>query len=372
MLGQTNSQLSKININELLQLKYQSDSIYMSTNVTSPASLFGGDWEPINGSFLVAAGTNFVANSINTISKHTHSVDGCTLTTAMMPSHSHSETHYHPVQTGYRYITYNYSVVNTGVGEYTTSRNKTSSYNQPCVDSTSTDFTGTQYVENSSPATDAKGSNGSHNHGNTSETVTLPPYLVVDMWHKINYNLNNISLQSYTPQILLNLLYPIGYIYISFNNISPASLFGGTWVQLKDRFLLASSTEYILGTTGGSSTHTHSTSNHTLTLAETPSHNHTVNSHSHTPSTTGNHFLIFNYSTVQKGVAETYIPNAGGTNIGCCVNSTAVDFQGWGTTGGASATTDYQGGNGAHNHGDTGEGNSMPPYTTVYMWTRTA
>lgn len=52
-------------------------------------------------------------------------------------------------------------------------------------------------------------------------------------------------------------VYPIGSIYMSFANVSPAELFGGQWEQIKDKFLLASGDTYINGTTGGNSTHTH-------------------------------------------------------------------------------------------------------------------
>ena len=37
---------------------------------------------------------------------------------------------------------------------------------------------------------------------------------------------------------LLNLIYPVGSIYMNVNNINPAILFGGTWEQIKGRFLL--------------------------------------------------------------------------------------------------------------------------------------
>ena len=54
-----------------------------------------------------------------------------------------------------------------------------------------------------------------------------------------------------TPNIL-ELVYPVGSIYISANSTSPASLFGGTWEQLKNKFLLASGSNYEVGATGGS------------------------------------------------------------------------------------------------------------------------
>lgn len=61
--------------------------------------------------------------------------------------------------------------------------------------------------------------------------------------------------------------YPVGSIYMSVNDTSPASLFGGTWEQLKDRFLLAAGDTYSAGLTGGEATHT-------LTVSEMPAHSH--------------------------------------------------------------------------------------------------
>ena len=64
--------------------------------------------------------------------------------------------------------------------------------------------------------------------------------------------------------------FPIGSIYLSVNSTSPASLFGGTWEKIKDKFLLASGDTYSAGATGGEATHT-------LTIEEMPSHSHVEN-----------------------------------------------------------------------------------------------
>ena len=94
---------------------------------------------------------------------------------------------------------------------------------------------------------------------------------------------------------LLNLVYPVGSIYWSSNNTNPATLFGGTWTQIKDRFILAAGDSYSNGATGGAATVT-------LTVNNMPSHSHSftpsgsVSSHSHsfTPSgTVGSHSHSF-------------------------------------------------------------------------------
>lgn len=63
-------------------------------------------------------------------------------------------------------------------------------------------------------------------------------------------------------------IYPVGSIYMSVNSTSPASLFGGTWEQLQDRFLLGAGDSYAAGSTGGEAYHT-------LTIGEMPRHTHT-------------------------------------------------------------------------------------------------
>ena len=87
-------------------------------------------------------------------------------------------------------------------------------------------------------------------------------------------NLQNIT-DSTFKTTLLNFCYPVGSLYWSSKSTNPATLFGGTWVQIKDRFVLACGDTYkTVGATGGASTVT-------LTVDNMPSHNH-----SFTPSGT--------------------------------------------------------------------------------------
>ena len=51
-------------------------------------------------------------------------------------------------------------------------------------------------------------------------------------------------------------IYPVGSIYISAASTSPATLFGGTWEQIKDTFLLAAGDTYTAGETVGEAEHT--------------------------------------------------------------------------------------------------------------------
>lgn len=66
---------------------YPVGSIYMSVNSTSPAALFGGTWERIQDTFLLAAGTNHAAGSTGGEENHV-------LTVNEMPSHNHNYAQY--------------------------------------------------------------------------------------------------------------------------------------------------------------------------------------------------------------------------------------------------------------------------------------
>lgn len=101
-----------------------------------------------------------------------------------------------------------------------------------------------------------------------------------------------------------------GSIYMSVNNISPETFFGGNWEQIKDKFLLSAGDSYTAGATGGEV-------EHILTIDEMPKETLT------TP--------------INVRVASGTI--------------SAWDF------------SKYGGGQ-AHNN--------MPPYLVVYVWKRTA
>ena len=69
---------------------------------------------------------------------------------------------------------------------------------------------------------------------------------------------------------LMKLIYPVGSLYWSANSTDPSTLFGGTWTQIKDKFVLACGDTYsTVGATGGASSVT-------LTVNNLPSHNHSI------------------------------------------------------------------------------------------------
>ena len=119
--------------------------------------------------------------------------------------------------------------------------------------------------------------------------------------------------------------YPIGAIYMSTNSTNPSTLFGGTWEQIKDRFLLAAGDSYTNGATGGEASHT-------LTVNEIPSHNHGMDIRIH--------------------------QNNGGNK-----NMNRTTWSSSGDSGGQFST---------HNAGGGQSHNNMPPFVVVYIWKRTA
>ena len=70
-------------IAEIMLAIYPVGTVYISSNSTSPASLFGGAWENIGGRFLLGANATYTAGSIGGESEHK-------LTVSEMPQHNHA------------------------------------------------------------------------------------------------------------------------------------------------------------------------------------------------------------------------------------------------------------------------------------------
>ena len=85
--------------------------------------------------------------------------------------------------------------------------------------------------------------------------------------------LEQITSAGIDKQSVIDAVYPVGSLYWSSKDTDPSTLFGGTWVQIKDKFVLACGDTYkTVGATGGASSVT-------LSVSNMPSH-----SHSFTPS----------------------------------------------------------------------------------------
>lgn len=172
-------------------------------------------------------------------------------------------------------------------------------------------------------------------------------------------------------------LYPVGSIYMSVNNVNPSTYFGGTWVSWgAGRVPVGinandgdfNTVEKTGGAKSVSSSHTHSTANHTLTLSEIPAHNHSASSNSAGAHTHN----IQNQKTKWGGGSGNYVMIDATSGYTAVSNKTT-------TSAGAHSHTisvNNSGGGGAHNHGNTGSAsvsaNVLQPYIVCYMWKRTA
>lgn len=171
--------------------------------------------------------------------------------------------------------------------------------------------------------------------------------------------------------------YPIGAYYISSSPTSPATLFGGTWVQVKDRMILAVGDTYkSAGLTGGSATTN-------LVMNNIPSHNHscgTAGSHTHTRGTmniTGTFGTGSNTPMLYRNDTSGAFYNSGTNGNKYGGNNTDNDRTSKVTLDASRNWSGATSSNGNHTHsiGYTGSGtafNTISPYITAYVWRRTA
>lgn len=138
---------------------------------------------------------------------------------------------------------------------------------------------------------------------------------------------------SFVP--LLDFIYPVGSIYMSVNAANPETLFGGTWQQIKDRFLLSAGDTYAAGTSGGSA------------KATLPSHTHTVGSGGY-----------------QLWGAKS---GKGSTEPGNQISGDAKYYAA--ATGGSTSNYKWLGSVDSKGVSDVSQAN-MPPYLAVYVWQR--
>lgn len=149
---------------------------------------------------------------------------------------------------------------------------------------------------------------------------------------------------------ILELVYPVGSIYRSTVNNSPATFLGGEWVQIKDKFLMSESTSYTAGSTGGAKEVTLVRSDLPNVTGSTPSgegaHGHIVYC-----EWGGTHDLVYN---------STYYQFAGTSAV---------------TRGNVDVIVKYT--SNTHKHGFYINGNQtqtniplVPSYYAVYTWKR--
>lgn len=142
---------------------------------------------------------------------------------------------------------------------------------------------------------------------------------------------------------LLDIVYPVNSVYISFSSVSPATSIGGTWSQITNKVLRAANDT----STGGSDTQTHNFDhNHYMSLKWAGRYNFDVNN------------------------------NLTGINIhnGNCIAASAPILTSLSSSPSTSQKT--PGANG--NFSDVGKPlstvtwNNLPAYQNCYVWYRTA
>lgn len=172
---------------------------------------------------------------------------------------------------------------------------------------------------------------------------------------------------------ILNKFFPVGTIYESTSSTSPAAEFGGTWTQIKGRFLVAAgsngkSGDELLNLTAGG---TGGTSTHTITTAEMPQHNHSFS----TATLTGGFFNIRTGGASTEGMAagnsnSTVNIRSGGTNTTTYPVYHTRYGTGYSNTDVLKVSPTITATVGSNGSGSSY--NTLPPYLAVYMWQRTA
>lgn len=126
-------------------------------------------------------------------------------------------------------------------------------------------------------------------------------------------HLKTLTLEDITG--IADLIYPVGSIYMSLNPTDPSTLFGGTWEQIEDTFLLAAGS-VSAGNKGGAASYS-------LSIA---AHKHTISTYDNVKFVSG------------------------------AVTSGSYDIPITGATAGAGAVSESI--------------PTIPPYLAVYMWKR--
>lgn len=187
--------------------------------------------------------------------------------------------------------------------------------------------------------------------GNTTYNLILPrgiPIAYIDT-QKNSFGVNCFPKNDKSLEIngktLFDMVYPVGSIYMSVNATSPATMFGGTWVQIKDKFLLSAGDMYKAGTTGGEAAHT-------LSKSEIP--NYIIGNIPEAVPTNHDNWR-------NGGITGGNLGNASSSKKGVANNNEMLTI-----TSGSQWSYQISTDGGGQSH------NNMPPYIAVYIWQRTA
>lgn len=242
---------------------------------------------------------------------------------------------------------------------------------------------------------------------NDLSSTSTTSALSANQGYVLNQKFNDYTLTSALEDLIKQYIlasHPIGSIEINISGANPSTYLGGTWIAWGTGKvpvgINTSDTDFnTVEKTGGAKNHTHTyththgvpgvahthtTGNHTLTVAEIPSHTHSQNSHYHAG---------LSYGSPDGGgntcVVSTTYDSTGCIELGWSRSSTGYPYDNVYTKY-STATNNNTGGDGAHNHGNTGSttpsatttnsqststsgsSSNLQPYITCYMWKRTA
>lgn len=154
-------------------------------------------------------------------------------------------------------------------------------------------------------------------------------------WQNNVTPLNDTNLNGAQTQLMADILlacHPVGSYYWSTESTDPGTLFGGTWSQVKDKFVLAIGDTYTTITTGGNA-----------------SHNLDI-----------------------SGIYAKANPTGGGVNYQNAGKSFTTNYSITGNSGTKGASSQSNSNAGIDIGGTLSSGDNLPPYETAYCWKRTA
>lgn len=155
-----------------------------------------------------------------------------------------------------------------------------------------------------------------------------------------------------SKQNLLDSIYPIGSIYMNFNDISPSTTFGGNW----ERWAIGKT---LMGvnkndTSLSSANLTGGEKIHTLTTTEIPAHTHEQ------VTLTGGVWNLLSQSANEHIVGGGVLSTRAANEARGYYDAKSMSYDGFNIN--ASHTHDTQGADAAHNN--------LQPYRTCYIWRR--
>lgn len=242
------------------------------------------------------------------------------------------------------------------------------------------------------------------------DDIDTQPALLTELVSKLTTYMSNVKyLKNELDALKAVDPHPVGSLYWSADSTDPGELFGGTWEQIKDKFIIAAGDTYAAGNHGGAATReveivpagTIGDKSITLQVSNMPnhshsmSHNHTINAFTATGTATGGaHSHSYSYPKwYGTGTGDAASANGSGwegyygtyttTGSGEHSHSVSVSIPAKTTNSQSTTTTGTAGGTSGvtqpftHNHTFTGIASSttiniLPPYIAYYCWQRTA